>query len=60
MEIRLDIDETNPLTGAVTADGRTSDFGGWLGLLRVLSETLAPSPDVVGLHPTETENGEIQ
>lgn len=39
MEIRIEVDTAVPLVGrAHTADGRSIEFTGWLGLLQVLSE----------------------
>lgn len=40
MDVVLRFDETDPPVGRV-ASGRPSEFSGWLGLLRVLSEALA-------------------
>lgn len=45
MHIEIELSSSDPPSGWVTVDnGLVSAFDGWLGLMRVLSEAVSPTP----------------
>jgi hypothetical protein len=58
MEIRLEIDDSTPVSGTVSAGMRTERFIGWLPMLRILADLLGPTAGSSGPRGCGDETGD--